>query len=76
MRLIAGKYGSTTNRGFFVQYACGLSTTPTLQACADAIVHARAQCRKGSSSHNHSSAVEFCNTLHNSGYRVHMVYML
>ena len=43
-----------TNCAFSVQYACGLSTTPTLLALyyyADAIVHAQAQCCKGSQSH-------------------------
>ena len=32
-------------------YACSLSTTPTLLACADVTVHAQAQCWKGSSGH-------------------------
>ena len=42
---------SATNHAFSVQHACGLSTTPTRLACADATVHAQAQCRKGSSCH-------------------------
>ena len=44
---------SATNRAFSVQHACGLSTTPTPLASADATAHAhdQAQCWKGSSSH-------------------------
>ena len=38
---------SVTNCAFSVQHGCGLSTTPTLLACADATAHAQAQCRKG-----------------------------
>ena len=45
-----------TNRAFPVQHACGLSTTPTPLAYADVTVHARAQRRKGSASHNNSSS--------------------
>ena len=45
------KLTSVTNRAFSVQHACGLSTTPTLLACADATAHAQTLCRKGSSSH-------------------------
>ena len=33
----------------------GLLTAPTLLVCVDATAHARARCRKGSSSHNNSS---------------------
>ena len=35
---------SATNRAFYVQHACayGLSTTPTLLACADVTAHAQA----------------------------------
>ena len=40
---------SATNRELSVQHSCGLSTTPTLLARADATAHAQAQCWKGSS---------------------------
>ena len=40
-----------------IQHACGLSTTPTLLACADVTTHARVQCRKESSNHNNSTAI-------------------
>ena len=43
---------SATDR-ISVKHAYGISTTPTLLACADATAHARAQL----SSHNNSSAV-------------------
>ena len=54
---------SAINRAFSIRHAYGLSTTPTLLACADVTAHARAQCGKGSSSHNNSSAVECCNNI-------------
>ena len=51
---------SATNRAFSIQHTCGLSTTPTL---LDATVHTQTQCRKVLSSHNNSSAVEYCYTM-------------
>ena len=45
------KLTTAINHAFSVQPACGLSTTPTLLACAEANVHAQAQYWKGLSSH-------------------------
>ena len=53
-------------RAFSVQHACGLLTTPTLLACADATVHPQAQCCKESSSHKTALQYIECNI---SGYR-------
>ena len=57
------RLSSATNHVFSVQHACGLSTTPTLLAQADATAHAQAQCWKGSSSHE-TAAAERCNTIY------------
>ena len=46
----SNRFTSTTNRAFSVQHACGLLTTPTPLAYADANAHAQAQRWKGLSS--------------------------
>ena len=55
------------NHAFSVQHACGLSTTPTLLACADATVHA--QFGKG-----YQIIKQLC--MQYSGYRAHGVFAL
>ena len=63
---------SVTNRAFSVQYACGLSTTPTLLARVDATAHAQAQCRKGSLNHKTALQLIVAILLYN-GYRARWV---
>ena len=62
---------SVTN-AFSVQYACGLSTTPTLLARVDATAHAQAQCRKGSLNHKTALQLIVAILLYN-GYRARWV---
>ena len=55
------KATSATNRAFSLQHACGLLITPTPLASyyyTDAIVHAQAQCWKGSLSHKTALLME------------------
>ena len=66
---------SATNRAFSVQYACGLSTTPTLLAYTDVTAHAQAPYWKGSSSHK-TAMPQSVAMLHYSGCRVRGVCAL